>query len=226
MPIDLVVLADLPADAPAQQVRFPGDAAACAAVPRERSRAARSKQITVCPAWGKDAPSVACSQRVPRLPVLPCGGCPSGCMGYTRAGAKCPGWGKDADMRRSSPSWARQDTDMRTFSGSLAPASTYPCRVIARSSDGTRAGAEQTLSTAGLPATVALPSGFPFIPCTSIAQLNAREAQENKPPPPKPLTSRQKLARALAACHRTRDRDRRTACERQAHRRHSPNRRK
>jgi hypothetical protein len=113
-----------------------------------------------------------------------------------------------------------------TFAGSLAPGTTYSYRLIARSSDGAQAGAEQSFTTAGLPATVALPAGFPFIPYTSITELNAREAQENKPSPPKPLTSKQKLTKALAACHRTRNRHRRTACERQAHRRYGPKSRK
>jgi hypothetical protein len=112
-----------------------------------------------------------------------------------------------------------------SFNDALAPATTYYYRVLATNVDGTTAGAEQSFTTGSFPAAFTFPASLPFVPYTSISELEAREAKEHTviaPPPPKPLTNAQKLAKALAACHKDKKKAKRQSCERAAHKKYGP----
>jgi hypothetical protein len=105
------------------------------------------------------------------------------------------------------------------FNGDLQPATTYYYRLIATNMDGTSYGAEQSFTTGSFPAPFAVPTSPAFLPFSSIAQLQAKEAAEAPRSHLRPLSNAQKLARALRAC-RTRPRNQRPHCERQARKRY------
>jgi hypothetical protein len=112
------------------------------------------------------------------------------------------------------------------FFDELQPSTTYYYRAIASSAQGTSYGAERSFTTGGFPAPFSSPATLAFIPYSSIAQLNAREASERTAiAPPRTLTRAQKLARALKACRRKPKRER-GRCVRRARKRFGKKKRK
>jgi hypothetical protein len=110
-----------------------------------------------------------------------------------------------------------------SFGTYLLPGVTYYYRLVATNPDGTSYGAEQSFATAAFPAAFAPAAGPAFIASASIAQLNAKEAQEGKStrPAAMPLTKAQKLAKALKACTKKPKRQRAT-CQRRARKQYGP----
>jgi hypothetical protein len=106
------------------------------------------------------------------------------------------------------------------FSGSLQQGTTYYYRTVATSSDGTSYGAERSFSTgsfSGLPGvSPAQLVGWPAFVGETAART-AREALEatNTGTRSKPLTTAQKLARALKACKKN-SKHKRAVCEARA----------
>jgi hypothetical protein len=122
----------------------------------------------------------------------------------------------------------------------LTPGTIYHYAIVASNSEGTTVGPDQTFTTAVAettpptpgsgttgPAPVAspftLPGGMPFVPFTTVAQVQAKQAQEGgntvtTTATPKPLTTAQKRAKALKACRKDKSKSKRTKCERQANR--------
>jgi len=106
--------------------------------------------------------------------------------------------------------------------GSLTAGTTYYYRIIAANADATIEPEGTFATPPGTPAAAA-PSLPALIPYTPIAQITAKQEAENKQnskPRGKPLTNRQKLAKALAACRRDKKKSGRTSCERAAHKRY------
>jgi len=121
------------------------------------------------------------------------------------------------------------------FASGLQPGETYDYTIVATNAQGGPVvGPNQAFTTAAAPPTplITNPGGagevtppapapgavFPLLSYPSIAELNAKEAQEAKkiPTPTKPLTNAQKLTKALKACHKKKG-AKRTTCEKQAH---------
>ena len=122
------------------------------------------------------------------------------------------------------------------FASGLQAGETYDYTIVATNAQGGPVvGPNQTFTTAPAPPTTPItnPGGagevgpppapapaavFPLLSHASIAELNAREAQEAKkiPNPTTSLTNAQKLTKALKACHKKK-RAKRTKCEKQAH---------
>jgi DNA-binding beta-propeller fold protein YncE len=114
--------------------------------------------------------------------------------------------------------------------GSLAPDTEYHYRILATNSGGTSAGQDVTFTTnaAGEPSSAALPAGFsltgaaPSAPAaTGYTNLSGLNPLPPPPAPkattaPKPLTTAQKLAKALKACKKDRSKSKRKSCETQA----------
>jgi hypothetical protein len=110
-----------------------------------------------------------------------------------------------------------------SFNNTLSPGTTYYYRVIASNADGEAAGGEISFATAGFPAAFTPPSPLAFVPYTTIAEIEAKE-RANTPPPVivKPLTNAQKLAKALTVCHKDKKEAKRHSCEKQAHKKYGP----
>jgi len=102
-----------------------------------------------------------------------------------------------------------------SFGNSLQPGITYFYRVVATNADGTSYGDEQSFTTGVFPSPFSIPVTPALLPFPSIAEINAKEAAENKKGVSKPLTRGQKLTIALRACSK-KPRKRRPACKRQA----------
>jgi hypothetical protein len=104
-----------------------------------------------------------------------------------------------------------------SYSGVLAPATTYYYRVIATNHDGAAYGAERSFTTSAFPAAL-VPQLFALLPVPPTPV-----STEPKPPPVKPAsrppTRAQKLAKALKACAKKPKRER-PACRRQAKRKY------
>lgn len=105
---------------------------------------------------------------------------------------------------------------------SLAPGITYHYRMVATNADGTEYGADQAFTTGSIPPAFTPPAAATFIPYTSIAELDAREAQEGKKTPTKSLTKAQKLAKALKACKKDKSKKKRAACRKRARKQYAP----
>ena len=103
--------------------------------------------------------------------------------------------------------------------GELAPGTTYYYRVTATNKDGTEKGQPQSFTTPGFPTLIAPPASPLVIPYTSPG-FPAEEKPSGTST--KALTSKQKLAKALEACKRDHSKARRTACEKAAHKRYAP----
>ncbi len=102
------------------------------------------------------------------------------------------------------------------FNEDLQPGATYSYRLLASNADGVAEGQLLSFTTTAVPVPPAfvLAASPPFIAFPSIAELEAKEAREH--PAPKPLTNKQRLEKALKACHKDKKKSRRQACERQA----------
>lgn len=100
-----------------------------------------------------------------------------------------------------------------TFNGYLLPATTYYYRIIATSENGTTYGNERSFTTAAPPS--ALTS-----PVTQLLTIPSEtKPAPAKPTAPKTLTKKQKLNKALNACHTKRDKQR-SKCEGAARRKY------
>jgi len=107
------------------------------------------------------------------------------------------------------------ETISTSFNNDLQPGTTFYYRTVATNADGTSYGAEQSFTTGSFLPGFTVPATPAFIPYASIAELDAREVQEGKKTPPKPLTKAQKLAKALTACTK-KPKKQRASCKRQA----------
>jgi phosphodiesterase/alkaline phosphatase D-like protein len=107
-----------------------------------------------------------------------------------------------------------------SFQNSLQPGTTYYYRAVAVTQDGTSYGIERSFTTPSFPEAFAPSTTAALIPYTSIAALDAKEAQEGskKGPSSRSLTRAQRLAAALKACHKKHNHAKRATCERQARR--------
>jgi hypothetical protein len=102
----------------------------------------------------------------------------------------------------------------------LASGTTYYYAVTAQSSNGTSEATGQ-FTTAPAPPPPAQPGLPTVIPAQTIQELDAREAIELKSIHTQPvLTRTQLLAKALKKCHKDHRKQKRTVCEKQAHRRY------
>ncbi len=132
--------------------------------------------------------------------------------------ANIPGlWQLAASGSASTP------TPLSLPAESLTPGTTYYYKLTASNADDTEspASAEGAFTTTPAPAGAA-PAGLPAtIPYQSIAQLDAKEALEDKGLPnlvvTRKLTRAEKLNKALHACHAKKGR-KRAGCEAAAHR--------
>ena len=104
------------------------------------------------------------------------------------------------------------------FNQELQPGATYGYRVLAANADGTAQGQVVSFTTASFPA----PAGFTLNPSFPTLSFTPIAALEAKTPPAKPLTNKQKLKKALAACHKHKKKTKRHSCESQAHKRYAP----
>ena len=103
---------------------------------------------------------------------------------------------------------------------SLSPATVYYYSLVAVNPDGTveSNGAFQTApAPSSLLPTTLLP---PIIPYTPISQIQAKEKAANKTTTTKPLTNAQKLTKALKQCRKDKNKTKRAACEKQAHKKY------
>jgi phosphodiesterase/alkaline phosphatase D-like protein len=100
--------------------------------------------------------------------------------------------------------------------GALTPGTTYYYKLVAVNPDGETPPAEGSFTTASGPAAAASGSLPALIPYQSIAELNAKEAKEDKglpgPAGTKSLTKAEKLKKALKACHSKKGK-KRSGCE-------------
>jgi hypothetical protein len=107
--------------------------------------------------------------------------------------------------------------------GELQPGTTYYYRVTATNADGTEKGEPVSFTTPGFPTLLAATPSPPLIASPSIAF-----PKEEKPSgtSTRTLTNKQKLAKALKACHRDHNKARRQKCEKGARAKYGPARRK
>lgn len=105
----------------------------------------------------------------------------------------------------------------------LTPGTIYYYSLIATGPDGTSEANGSFLTTTAPPA-AAMPSLPAFVPSIPIADLDAKEAEENGTVHAVILTNKQKLAKALAACRKGKQNHKRAVCERQVRRRYPINR--
>jgi len=108
-------------------------------------------------------------------------------------------------------------TPLSLSAGSLSPSTTYYYKLVAVGPDGT-VEPEGSFTTAPGPAGAASGSLPALIPYQSIAELDAKEAKEDKGiATTKSLTNKEKLAKALKVCKRDKSKSKRQKCEKQAH---------
>jgi hypothetical protein len=103
----------------------------------------------------------------------------------------------------------------------FAAATTYHYRLQATNAAGTSYGQDATLTTTGTLASTFTGFSVPTVTPTVMAPFNF-PPEETAGTPKKPLTVKQKLAKALKACHKIHKQAKRAACERQAHKHYKP----
>jgi hypothetical protein len=108
--------------------------------------------------------------------------------------------------------------EVLTLTG-LQPGTEYAYRIVASNAFGTSFGTPMVLTTAGLPEALPVSSALAQLPVPGIRFPATSKGK------PKPLTTAQKLQKALSAC-RVKPRSRRRACEHQAHKKYGPKVRK
>jgi hypothetical protein len=101
----------------------------------------------------------------------------------------------------------------------LSPGTTYHYRLTATNPAGTTHGPDQTFTTTGARGSGTFTS-FPVPTTPLLAITPAGFPAEEHSTPPKPLTNKQKLAKALKACAKKHNKAKRAACGRQAKRRY------
>jgi hypothetical protein len=106
----------------------------------------------------------------------------------------------------------------------LAPASTYHYRMVAINSDGRAYGSDRTFTTPAYNNPITQPLTLPLIASPAIAFPT--ETANSGTGPAKPLTNKQRLAKALNACHKKRNQSKRKACEHAAKKKYGPGRKK
>jgi phosphodiesterase/alkaline phosphatase D-like protein len=99
----------------------------------------------------------------------------------------------------------------------LTPGTLYSYRITADNPNGSTQ-TEGTFTTSPPPPPAAQPQLPALIPYTPIPQLNTKETLENKPTIH--LTNKQKLQKALKACHKHKNPHTRHTCEQHAHKQH------
>jgi hypothetical protein len=109
-----------------------------------------------------------------------------------------------------------------SFGSLLQPGVTYYYRVVASNRDGTSYGAELSFTTAPSPSPFSSPAALPLLPNPDAAAL---EEHGSSKPASKPLTKKQKLAKALKACAR-KPKKQRSACRKFAQKRFGSAKRK
>ncbi len=117
-----------------------------------------------------------------------------------------------------------QTEEVHVTLGELEPGTTYYYRVTASNADGTVPGQPATFTTPSFPTLLVAPMSLPVIASPNVA-FPTEEPVSGTTTTPKTLTKAQKLNRALKACRRD-ARGRRAACEKAAHRRYGPAKRK
>ena len=120
----------------------------------------------------------------------------------------------------TTPGAGASETLTADLEGDLQPGSTYYYRTVATNVDGTSLGEERSFTTATFPGQ-APARAAPLIawPGFVLGELAAGPPHQTPVTGPKPLTNRQKLARALKACAKKHGK-RRAACRRAAKRRY------
>ncbi len=118
---------------------------------------------------------------------------------------------------------ARTETVTQTL-GELQPATTYYYRITATNTDGTTHGTEQAFTTTALPNLFTIPPSAPLITLPPITFPTETGPATNTPP--KPLTTSQKLAKALKACKKDKKKHKRTTCEKQAKKKYAAKKKK
>jgi hypothetical protein len=103
----------------------------------------------------------------------------------------------------------------------LQPATSYAYRITIRSGYGETTSEPQTFTTEGLPALLASPAALALLPTPAVAFPS-----ETVNAPPKKLRRAQLPKAALKACRKKHNRSKRHACERQAHRKYGPAKKK
>jgi hypothetical protein len=94
----------------------------------------------------------------------------------------------------------------------LQPGTTYYYRITATNADGTEKGEPQTFTTPAFPNLLAPLASLPLVATPNIAFPK----EEKGTTTPKALTNKQKLANALRACRKTKNKTRRRTCEKRA----------
>jgi len=99
----------------------------------------------------------------------------------------------------------------------LAPGTTYHYRLTASNADGTSYGQDMTFTTPGIASPILQPLTPPPLAISLIAFPT-----EGKATTTKKLTNAQKLAKALKVCKKDKSKKKRAACEKQAHKKYGP----
>jgi phosphodiesterase/alkaline phosphatase D-like protein len=115
------------------------------------------------------------------------------------------------------PSGAGEQSVTLALNG-LAPGTTYHYRVTATNLDGTRQGEDRTFTTGSTGTLTTAPLQFLSVPSISLPSGSQSDTGTHGT---KPLTNKQKLKKALKACRTRHNKQKRAACERQAHKRYA-----
>jgi hypothetical protein len=96
--------------------------------------------------------------------------------------------------------------------GELQPATTYYYRVTATNADGTIQGEPQSFATPGFPTLISTPGSLPLVATPVISFPTVSLANTATGAKTKTLTNKEKLAKALRACHAKKGK-KRSSCE-------------
>jgi hypothetical protein len=106
--------------------------------------------------------------------------------------------------------------------GELQPATTYYYRITATNADGTVHGEPVMFATPGFPTLLTPQTELPVIPVPNIAFPTTSQENTGSTIKTKTLTNTQKLANALKACKKDKNKHKRATCEKQAHKHYGP----
>jgi hypothetical protein len=103
----------------------------------------------------------------------------------------------------------------------LAPGTTYHYRLAATNAAGTGYGPDATFTTAGAAHTTVFTSfTIPPVPLIAVTPATFPTEAPGAKSTPKALTNKQKLAAALKACRKDKNKGKRATCQKQAHRKY------